>query len=150
MEHKNVGILVIFVGITCFLAGKDLSPVRIETKVIEIQTERSASIVDQLEDSVETTKTTQKPDGTIQKTTKTIRKLQKTDAKLKESQKLTQQELLQTRSDRSVGLHALWVSPLFGRTGYGALVTVPILGPIDLGVWGLTNKSFGLSIGVNF
>jgi hypothetical protein len=32
---------------------------------------------------------------------------------------------------------------------YGASITKPVLGPVSIGVWALTNKTFGASVGVD-
>lgn len=32
---------------------------------------------------------------------------------------------------------------------YGVAVTKPVLGPVSIGVWGLSNKTFGASIGID-
>lgn len=39
-----------------------------------------------------------------------------------------------------------------GRAGpvYGGAITKDVLGPISLGVWGLTNSTYGVSLGVSF
>jgi len=150
MDSKKIAFLLISVAIASFFAGKHLSPVRIETKVIEIQVEKSSALDLQQHNTSKIEKITLKPDGTVQKTTKTTTNLQKSTHKLAESQKITKQEVLKIMRDRTMSIHALWISPLFGNSGYGALLTIPILGPFDLGAFAMTNRSFGLSLGVSF
>lgn len=48
-----------------------------------------------------------------------------------------------------VGLSAL-VGTDFSTPVYGFAVNKEFIGPITLGAWGLTNKTLGVSIGLNF
>lgn len=78
-----------------------------------------------------------RPDGTEEKV-------------IVDKSKIVNNETVKTNIARPrVGLSAL-VGTDFNVPVYGIAVNKEFIGPITLGAWGLTNKTVGLSIGLNF
>ncbi len=93
---------------------------------------------------------TKKPDGTVQTTIDTtIQAVTKNDDKETQTDKVDQTVTAAKTSTVNISLLAGYhygdTSPL-----YGASVSKELLGPITIGLFGLTNGTVGASVGVNF
>jgi len=68
-----------------------------------------------------------------------------------EGHKTTEDKVITVRGDSKVTLSALGgIDILSGKPIYGASLTKPVLGPLTLGIFGLSNGSVGASIGFTF
>ncbi len=93
-------------------------------KTVEKQVDRVVTVI-------------KRPDGTVEKVI--------TD----KSKIITEDSTKQNIGRSKVNLSAL-VGTDFTSPAYGLHVSKEFLGPITLGAWGLTNKTVGLSVGLNF
>lgn len=151
METKYK-VLVVVVGLgAAFAAGRYTTPekIRVETKIVEVVKE-SKDVKKDVKKVVKK-KTITKPDGTKETTTETT-----TDSSLdkkteKDTSKNSDTSSETARGDSKVTINAL-VGLDFNRTTpvYGLSCTKPILGPLTVGLWGLTNATAGASIGLSF
>lgn len=92
-----------------------------------------------------TTTTTKKPDGETTTTTTT-----KTDTESHTETKKS--DTLVVTASKNTNVSLLVAVPSFRELVpvYGISVTRPILGPITIGAFGLTNGTFGVSAGLEF
>lgn len=151
METKyKVGIVVV-VLLTTFAAGRYSVPekVKIETKIVEVE----KKVVEDKKATHKTTKiiTIQKPDGT-KETDETDVEDTKTDDKTHDDTKTDSDVVKEVikGSDKVTISALLGVDLRLGTPIYGGAITKPILGPITLGIFGLSNASIGGSVGLTF
>lgn len=99
-----------------------------------------------------TTTTTTTPDGTKTQVTTTVEDTKTVKRVDKKTDTVTQETKTPVYQDKvNISLLAgvargSTLNPLI----FGASVTKPILGPITVGIWGFTDLSCGVSIGVQF
>lgn len=137
----TIGLLVLLLA--AFAFGRYTTPAKVETKTVTIEIEKVK------QDTHTDTKIVEvkKPDGTITKTTETKTDIVRTESKNEKTEN-TNQTIYNKQS--------VTVSVLAGynysgnELVYGASVSKPIIGPITIGLWGLTNRTFGASIGLQF
>ncbi len=145
-----------------FAAGRWAAPekVKIETRTVEV--EKKDSTVQKEQDRNQHKETTEtevtRPDGTIEKTKKTVDAIdthQETDKHdTSDTSKATETEKEVTRSSGKVTLAVLAGIKFTSVTAgspilYGAQVYRPIVGPIGIGIWGLSDLTFGVSVGLS-
>lgn len=112
--------LALLVGAAC---GYYLMPTKTVTQVVEKKVNRVITIV-------------KRPDGTVEKVIKDNSVITTdTETKVKERSKLAISALAGTDLSKPI---------------YGAAVSKEVLGPITIGIFGLSNASFGASVGLNF
>ena len=157
METKYKVVICSVVVLTSFAFGRFSAPekVRIETKTVEVEkkTEQKETAANQHKEVTVTEVV--KPDGTKETTTKTtediIRKTDTVDKVVDAKEADTSKEV--TRGSSKVTVSALAGINLSDPTKppvLGASVTKPMLGPITTGLWGFTDKTVGVSIGLTF
>lgn len=113
---------------------------------------------------------TKKVDTKITKTTKKNKKIVKTEIIHPDGKKEKKTEITddtetkvdkdkkqnETTSVERSSEHRVQIEALVGADArtpqavYGAAVSTPILGPVVIGIWGLSNSTFGGSIGLRF
>lgn len=159
MQTKTKIIIFITALLISFAAGYALTPTKtvIKTQIVEVEKKSTDNSTDVGKDVKKTTTTKEvtKPDGT-KETTTTVTEETKTDKKTDQSETDTDSktetsskeiERLSSRTNLSLltgaDIHNA-LSPI-----YGASVSKQILGPISLGVFGLQNGIFGVSIGLS-
>lgn len=161
MTQKTKIILVSAALLTSFAAGRWLAPekIRIEIKTVEVEKKIDQTQVDAERNRRRETTITEetRPDGTKTKTThstdeaethKTVDKSTVDDVT-----KSTTEEKEVTRGTAKVTISALaGLKPtdLTAPPVYGLAITKPILGPITVGLWGLTSGTIGFSAGLTF
>lgn len=146
-KRKIIG-LVLF-GATAFAFGRYMTP----EKIVEV--ERKDKITQKDTDKNTTKNTTQeevrKPDGTvtiITKTEETTNTSRSTNIKEhEEKEKTTDYGRNRVTLLATAGID---VTNLSGGYVYGGSVSKPMLGPIVLGVWGMSNGLAGVSAGLQF
>jgi hypothetical protein len=155
--NKYVVVAVIVSLAVAFGFGRWSAPQKIvtETKVVIQKDATKETQSDQDKHSETNTVQVKKPDGTIitKTTTKTDTDTKrKTEQETKTDQKSdTRTEI--TKSSSPVTINALAgvnVTSLTGGLIYGLSISRPILGPITIGAWGMTNKTGGFSLGIQF
>lgn len=162
MENRTIVILSTLMLVTSFAIGRWSAPerVKIETHTVEVEkkTDSSQSASDR-DRKRETTKTeVTRPDGTVEKTEKTVETTEthkETDRRdTSESARSNETSKEVTHASAKVTIAALAGVRLSSLTTaspvlYGAQVYRPVLGPIGIGVWGFTDLSFGVSLGIS-
>lgn len=158
-DHQKLALVVIILTLTSFATGRWTAPVHIEIKTVEVEKKSETQATDVDKDArVETTVTEEtKPDGTKTVITQKVvennvnkeTEVTKTDENVKNSSQITE-----SGSKSKVTISALAgfkPSDLTSGPSYGMSVTRPILGPITLGLFGLTNPGvYGVSVGLTF
>ena len=135
MSNKIKIVVVIIVVAIAFLAGQKSVPEK--TKTVEVE-----KVVTVVEHKVITIK--ENPDGSKETTITTDKK---TDSKTDK----TAEEKTSIKSKTNISLLVGTSSPLSTLdTVYGISANKELIGPVTVGAWVLTNKSIGLSIGLNF
>jgi len=133
-----------------------LTPVKIKTEVKTVEIEKKIDEIDTKRDKRQKVVITEveKPDGTKEKTT-TISTDTQTDQKRTDQDQTAVTQVSSKTETR--GGDKFTVTFLAGdNVGspfsivYGGAVTKPILGPITVGFWGLTDKTGGVSLGLTF
>jgi len=146
MTVKTKLLIVGVALLAAFAAGRYTVPekVKIVTQTVEVEKKQENS------DLKEHTKTTivKKPDGSSVTTIETVAddKTNETDSSTIDTQ--TSKEI--TRESQVTISALAGVNISSPAMVYGASVTKPILGPITIGLWGLSNATIGVSVGLSF
>lgn len=156
MSTKAKVILAVITVITAFAVGRFSAPekVKIEKEIVEVEKKSSETDLDRDKHKTTTTTEITRPDGTKEKTTKV-------EEDTKTSKNTTTVDLRQRNETETkevtYGSNRVTISGMAGLgldslsvPIYGASITRPILGPIVIGLWGLTNKTGGVSLGLQF
>lgn len=127
-----------------FGAGWYLTPAKVETHTVTIEVEHKD------EDTKTNTVIVEKidPNGTINRTTTTNNETKTTTDR---ENSITHDKIVTTnKSDRIISLLS-GVDLDDGNTLiFGAAVTQRVIGPFSIGLWGLSNKTIGASVGFEF
>lgn len=145
-------LIAIAVLVAAFAVGRYTAPekVKIETKVVEI--EKQVVVHDTTTKKKVTHIVITHPDGTKEETTITediTKEKDKTSNTHEDKQETVKEE---TKSSSKLTLSALAGVHVSSSPDlvYGGMVSKQVLGPISIGLWGLTDKSVGASVGVSF
>lgn len=140
MKNKLIVIsIILLMGIAI---GRFLSPdkVKTETRVVEVE-----KIVEKV--VRQTVTILEKPDGTKETVIVTD---SNTSSKTNEQSTNAIKEVTGSKDRINVSVLAGSSFPLnLSSPIYGLSANKNILGPISAGVWGLSNKTFGVSLGLN-
>lgn len=160
MNTKVKVLISVFVLTGAFAAGRYSLPekVRVETQIVEVEKKTKNSDVKQDKHKETVVVEVVKPDGTKETTTKIVEDNNKNTKTAEKdiTDKDIKTESLTIRGDSKVTLSLLGGAPLqFNPNSpqfviYGGSITKPVLGPLTVGVWGLSNSTFGGSIGWTF
>ncbi len=138
----QTGIAIILLMLGSFTAGRNTekSTVKLVVKTVEVE-----KVVEQQQHSVTTITT--KPDGSKEET---ITKDTSTHSNTNSDTNISSTEK-SSPSKGSFTLQALAGYDI-GTTSlvYGISISKTVLGPISVGVWGLSDKTIGASIGLTF
>jgi hypothetical protein len=158
MQTKYKVIIAVVALAVSFAAGRFLAPIKTITvvKTVTVDNKTNQEAVNEAQHTKTTTTETDKPDGT-----KTITSVTTNDTNTQTNDKSTDSSTTNTTSSKTVErstarltISALAGIPIsFGSSVtpiYGAQVQKDIIGPINLGVWYLSNNTGGLSVGVSF
>ncbi len=149
MSDNKQAVIGFILLLGAFAFGRWTVPTRtvIETKVVEVEKKQENKDIDR--EKHKTTVTIERPDGsketTVTETVGThINTETSTDKETASESKKT------TEKAASVTVSGLAGLSDFKTPVYGASITKPFLGPIAVGFWGLTNSTFGISLGLSF
>lgn len=157
---QEARVALIATVVVSFCVGYWATPIKVKTeiKTVTITKEVEKKSTDDKKERHKKTTTTEvtHPDGTKETTTVVT---DDTDSESKtntvsksETSSKTDITKESTRSSSSVTLSALG-GMSFSNLGvpiYGGSLTKPVLGPITIGVWGLSNGTGGVSLGLTF
>lgn len=152
--------LMCVVPLAAFAAGRWACPtkVRVETRTVEVEKKTEQVKTDTARerhvDTVVTVVT--RPDGTKTETTHTVqdthtqqdRRLAETDQSRRVDASL--KETIYAESKLTLSVLGGYNPGDFTKPVYGLSLTKPVLGPITLGIWGMSDKTFGCSLGFTF
>ena len=141
MDKIKITLSIIIVA-GAFYAGRQSATIPTEVRKVE-ETKKENSQTDQ------TVVTIKRPDGTIETTKKTHKTVEK-DIKKETKAEVPKPSLVKPPTTK-VSLMAGVDLQTAGRPiVYGAEVSMQVLGPISLGVFGLSNGIIGISGGMAF
>lgn len=163
LSLKNVSIVVVLTGVVGFAFGRYSMPESVkettDIKQTQEKKEDTKTDVDKDKHYVKTTAETTHTDGT--KTTTTTTTVDTSEQKKTDDNKSSdstkdiheEKEVIGHKDKINLGLmtgidvtHGLGVNTVL----YGGYINRPLLGPITIGVWGLSNGTAGLSLGLVF
>lgn len=137
-----VGLLALFVA---FAFGRVSAP----TKTVEVDRKQVNTNTDRDKHKETVVTEVSKPDGTKTTVTKTTEDT-KTDRNTTETDVKSKEVTTNTSKVTVAALVGFRLSDLTKPPVYGLSVYRPILGPITVGVWGLSDTTLGLSVGLSF
>jgi hypothetical protein len=146
---------------TSFAAGRWLAPTKVITKTVTVEVDKQTQDheVDHGTDHHKETDTTQitRPDGAKETTTKVIddtaydTKTSQSDITEHDTTKDASKEVIRSSDKVTISaLAAIDVKNLSGGPAYGASISKPVLGPLAVGIFGLTSGVVGCSVGLVF
>lgn len=154
----KVAIAAVSLG-TAFGAGRYTvsETIKTVTKTVEVEkkVDKDVTVVKQKQRKHTTIVEEVKPDGEKKTTTDIVYEndidKKKNDNTTTTTDKQTDSKSTIVKGDSPVTISALIGIDITGkRPAYGVSVTKPILGPLTIGLWGLSNASCGASIGLSF
>ena len=142
-------IIITVLVVTAFAAGRFLTPekVKVETRTVTVEVIKKEENTQVDTHVVEVTK----PDGTkiVETTTQTNTQI----TTIKDKDKTTEASKTVSSNTQTLAVNVLAgldvTNPSNGFV-YGAHVSKQLLGPISFGLFGLTNKTAGISVGLRF
>jgi hypothetical protein len=156
MTNKTRIIVEIIIMAVAFSTGRWLAPEKIKTEIKTVEVEKKTD--DKQEDKQDHKKVTiietTKPDGTKTKTTTiTDDRDDKSDDKSTDNTTTTTdktKEVTRGSSPLTISFMAGMGIPAPATPIYGLSITRPVLGPVTLGLFGMTNRTGGVSVGLTF
>lgn len=153
MATKYKVILTILALATAFATGRYTVPTKVVTEIKTVEVDKKDQHQDQKQDDHKKTTIVEAPDGTKTTTvTDDSSTDTKTDTKTVDSSSSDTYKSVTKESAVTVmglvGANASFSD--LGTPVYGLSVTKPVLGPITIGVWGLSSKVGGLAVGLTF
>jgi hypothetical protein len=159
VTKKSVIVVTLLLAVS-FALGRYTVPAKtvVEEKLVYVEKkEKTKEVETEKKKNVVTVKVEEtKPDGTKTVTTRTEEKTDTT--KFTNTKESTHKQLTQESSKTTDSRDRVTISALLGISIptaidvpiYGASVSKPIVGPIALGVWGLSSGTVGVSVGLQF
>ena len=152
MPNKTQIIIGVLILAVVFAVGRYTAPekVRVETKIVEV--EKKTEDKNTKKNEHKKVVIVKNPDGTTTTTITDDTNTDITDHKTDDIAKSETQSKETSKGDNSVTISALaGINVLHGGTPiYGGQISKPLLGPVVIGVWGLTNATGGVSLGLRF
>ncbi len=140
MNNNIKTSLLIGALVLSFAVGRFLTPTKIKTEVKTVEVEKVVTIVEKRIITIH-----EKPDGT-KDTTEVVDSVTNshTDTLAKDSLR----EEIKNKSTLNVSVLSAMQLPNTAII-YGASVQKSLIGPVTIGAFGFTNKTIGLSLGLN-
>lgn len=155
MKTRYKVLIVVGALLSAFAAGRFSTPekIKVETKIVEVEKKRKDTNLNKK--SKKTTKTVTRPDGTKETTTVVETDTKKDTKEVTERDKKTDSVTETTKGGNKTSISVIGGIGLAPGTvapapAFGAHVQRQILGPFTLGIWGLSNVSGGVSLGIMF
>lgn len=152
MTQRTKYLLAVLALIAAFATGRYTVPSHTVIKTAETDNKTDNKKVEDDKHKTITKTETIKPDGTRE-----IKTTYRDDSVIKIDDKSTDSDTKASLTEVTRGGDKITISALGGidpfKVGapvYGLSVSKPILGPIAVGIWGLTDQTIGASIGLSF
>lgn len=143
-NYKYQIIVLVVLLVTSFAIGRYTAP-KPSVKIVEKTTEEVKK--DEQKDVVKTTTIVKEKD----KETTTITEETKDHVQTKKDETLDSMTQIVQPKVNTLNVSALVGAELFPlKPVYGLSVNKQLIGPVSIGVFGLTNQTIGFSIGLNF
>lgn len=156
LTAKTKIILVIVIVISAYTFGRWSAPekVRTETKIVEVEKKTDNKKTDVNDHKKVTIVEVDSPDGTKKKTTTITddRNSQIDDTSTDDISKTADETKEITKSSSKLTISMLASTNLSAPAVpiYGLMIQKELVGPITVGIFGLQDKSAGMSIGLTF
>lgn len=156
MTTKTFVIVWITSGAIAFATGRWAAPTKVvtETKTVEVEKKTTDTEAERNKHKETTTTTTERPDGVKETTTKTVEDTN-TSKNSHSDTDITKDST--TKTETSYNKPSLTVFGLYGlnldsphSAVWGVSVNKQVFGPVGLGLWGLSDKTFGASVSLTF
>jgi hypothetical protein len=143
METRTKIIIATIAIALSFAVGRYTSPEKIKTEIKTVEVEKVVTkVVHQVVTVIE------KPDGTKETTTVTDAR---SDSKTNSTSTNELKEITISKDRINVSVLAGSSFPLnLNSPIYGVSASKSLIGPVSVGIWGLSSKEVGLSLGLNF
>ena len=154
MSNKVKVLIVAGVAVLFFAVGRYTAPGKVVTQVKTVEVDRKVDDSDTTKHEHKKVVIVTKPDGTsvttITDNTNSDTKDHAVDNSTTTTSQLTTTE--KNKASDNLTVYGLAGSNLLhgGAITYGGMVTKPLLGPVSIGVFGMTNLTCGASIGLTF
>lgn len=154
MTEKTKALIAAIALLTAYAAGRFTSPVKIvkETQTSAADKKTQDSDTDRTRHRDTTTVVVQSPDGKTTTTTHIVDDAN-TDSRTKtvdDAITRTQSRTETTYQGSKVTLSALGGLAWDLTPVYGVMASKELIGPIGVGAWGLTDRTFGVSLSLTF
>lgn len=145
MNNKYKVITVTALLATSFAFGRYSAPEVVKKEVTEVESKTK----DSNKHTETTTTETTKPDGTKTTTTTTTMDTEHHTAQVDQTHQI---QSVTVAKGSALTVSALIGIPILppGVPIYGGQISRPLVGPVSLGLWGLSNGIVGVSIGLSF
>lgn len=155
MQTRYKVIISIVIVTVAFASGRYTTPTKtvIETKIVEVEKKQTKEDVKKDRNKKTTVVEISKPNGEKQTTTTidetVVLDRQRDTTVTKDTTKESESKTV--TGDSKTSINAMFGIDFDGKTPvYGGSVSKPVVGPIAIGIFGLTNKTLGCTIGVVF
>jgi hypothetical protein len=157
LSLKTIAITLAVTVVASFAVGRYTVPSKIVTTTQTTTKTDENKVVNDNDDKDETIDKTIEKDGTIKETIHIVDVDKSTTTDSKQTQSDTTSKTVETNSKNDWNISILATPSRLddtlmntGSMGYGVHVQRRILGPFSVGAFGITNKTYGLSLGVSF
>lgn len=144
LSKTKLSIIALFIFAVGGVIGYYSKPAKVET----IEIVKVVEVVKEKEDTKKNTKTIEvkKPDGTVITKTETQEETKKEKEQASEKQILSQRKE-EARANWSI---SILIKPQEHQPAHGLLIEKRVFGNIKAGVFGTIDKSYGISLGLEF
>lgn len=143
MTSQSKVIISVIVLAVVFAAGRQSVPEKVKTEIQKVEVEKVVTVVKR-----EVVTVRENPDGSKETTIVTD-----TTTNSQTNTNASNQTTEEIKKGKKLNVSLLaGTSPSLNLTElvYGASISKELVGPVTVGAWALTNKSIGLSVGLNF
>lgn len=162
MQTKYKVLIIVIVGATGVAVGRYTVPVKIKTEIKTVEVIKTVTVQDTSADKKvhkeTTTTTTTKPDGSKESKTTVVEdsdfKKDTTIVKNEDDAKFSDSKTEITKTGSRLNISALAGAPVslhgLGNFTYGLHISRDLIGPVSVGLFGMSDGVAGISIGLTF
>lgn len=156
MTTKTKIIVAVVALAASFAGGYYLAPVKVKTETKIVEVEKKSKTTSSNKNKKKITVKITRPDGTKEETTTVETGESKNSSSTQESNKSEESKKEVTKSSSRLNISALAGAqvnlgiPVTATPVFGAHISKDIIGPVSIGVWGLSDVTFGVSVGLTF
>ena len=151
MVKPAIAILIsILVG---YAAGRFTAPHKVVTETKEVIVTKEVEVIAKNDHKKTKVTETDKPDGTKTIVTTIVDDSNESDSKQTDTKDSKESKVTVYSNDRhnlSLAVGSTLKLPGLFSPRFGAIYTIDVLGPISVGAFGFTDRSFGVTLGLSF